>query len=389
MTSLTPDPLTVAMLTVSMTLPLFALLMPAGVMADRLDRRRILIVSQGLMALVAFALAIATWLGHATPAVLLIASAGLGVGTALSAPAWNSLVPELVPRSETAEAVMLNSVAFNIARALGPALGGVILATHGPADAFLFNAVSFLGVIEVLRRYDEVKRASHVVKRKHEPLREAMTAAFVHLKCSRKMRAMHISVSVFGLTAASVPALLPVFARERLHADGAGYGLLLGAIGIGAVIAAVFMKRVRQTLPARVLVASSMAVYGAAVLAMSTTRLLPVAIVLLLPAGMAWVTTFSTLNALVQLSAPFHLKSRALALYQLSFYSAWTAGAFMGGVIAKHAGVSLTIGGAAAACLGAAALAARMRIPSYGQDPRDPPNSSHEVLVTPAPISVR
>ena len=206
MLSLTRDPLPVAMLTTAMTVPLFALLMPAGVMADRVDRRKLLIASQGVMAFAAFALAMATWLGKATPGVLLAASAGLGVGAALSSPAWNSLIPELVPRRETADAVTLNAVAFNIARALGPALGGLILATRGPATAFFVNAVSFLGIMEVLRRYDEVKRAARAVKRRPEPLRRALAAAFVHLQKSAKIRAVHIAVASFGFAAASVPA---------------------------------------------------------------------------------------------------------------------------------------------------------------------------------------
>jgi predicted MFS family arabinose efflux permease len=142
------------------------------------------------------------------------------------------------------------------------------------------------------------------------------------------------------------------------------------------------MKRVRALVSARSLVAGAMATYGLSVVLMSTTRSLPIAIALLVPAGMAWVTTFSTLNALVQLSTPAYLKSRALALYQLSFYAAWSVGAFLGGAIAGRVGVALTIGGAAFACLGAAALCARLPVPSYEGDPQ-------EALTTPAPISAR
>jgi MFS family permease len=384
MTSLTRDPLPVAMLTTAMTVPMFALLLPAGVMADRFDRRRLLIVSQGMMATVAAALALVTWLGWTSPAVLLFASAGLGVGSALSSPAWNTLVPELVPRRETAEAVLLNSVAFNIARTVGPAVGG-LLATRQPAIAFLLNAVSFLGVIEVLRRYDEVKHAARAVKRRPESIGRALMAAFEQLRRSPKLRAMHIAVATFGFAAASPMALMPFFAKERLGTNGGGYGLMLGAIGSGGILAALFLKRVRGVVSARGLVAGAMATYGIAILAMSTTRSLPFAIALLLPAGMAWVSTFSTLNALVQLSSPLHLKSRALALYQLSFYAAWSVGAFAGGAIANRIGVSLAVGLAATGTLAAAALSARLSLPSYEGDPP----SSHDALATPAPVSVR
>jgi MFS family permease len=384
MLSLTHDPLPVAMLTTAMTVPLFVLLMPAGVMADRLDRRRILLVAQGAMAVVALTLAIATTLGRTTPAVLLLASAGLGVGSALSSPAWSSLVPELVPRSETAEAVTLNSVAFNIARALGPALGGLVLAARGPATAFFLNAVSFLAVIEVVRRYDEFKQVSARAgkRRRPEPLRTALAAAFHQVKASPKLRAMHWAVMAFAVAAASVPALLPVFAKTILKTDGRGYGLLLGALGTGAVIAAVMLKRLREGLRARTLVAGAMALYGTSILAMSQTRSLPVAVLLLVPAGMGWLGSLATLNALVQLSAPSWVKSRVIALYNLSFYVAWSLGATLGGSVAGRIGVPFTIALAAAGTLGAAAFSARLTLPSYD-------DIAHEVTSTPAPVSVR
>jgi MFS family permease len=386
MMSLTKDPLPVAMLSTAMTVPMFALLMPAGLMADRLDRRRILMVAQGSMAAVALALAICTSLGFASPLLLLGASAGLGVGSALSSPAWSSLVPELVPRKETSEAVTLNSVAFNIARAVGPALGGLILAARGPSTAFFLNAVSFLAVIEVLRRYDEMKKvaaAGVVQRRKPEPLLRALLAAFIFVKRSGKLRAMHGSVAAFGLAAASVPALLPVFAKQVLHADGGGYGLMLGALGTGAVGAALLLKRVRSMVSARSLIAGAMGLYGVSILAMSLTRSLPVAIALLLPAGMGWLASLATLNALVQLSAPSWIKSRVIALYNLCFYVAWSVGASVGGLMAGRIGVAVTIGLAASGTLAAAVLSARLELPSYEGD------TSHELLTTPAPVSVR
>jgi MFS family permease len=386
MMSLTRDPFPVAMLTTAMTVPMFTLLMPAGLMADRLDRRRILIVAQGSMAAVALALAICTALGWASPLALLVASAGLGVGSALSSPAWSSLVPELVPRKETSEAVTLNSVAFNIARAVGPALGGLILATRGPATAFFLNAVSFLAVIEVLRRYDELKKVSAASagrRRKAEPLLRALLAAFTYVKRSGKLRAMHWSVSAFGLAAASVPALLPVLAKQVLHTDGGGYGLMLGALGTGAVGAALLLKRVRSMVSARSLVAGAMGLYGVSILAMSLTRSLPVAIALLLPAGMGWLASLATLNALVQLSVPSWIKSRVIALYNLCFYVAWSVGASVGGLVAGRIGVALTIGLAAGGTLAAAVFSARLQLPSYEGD------TSHELLTTPAPVSVR
>jgi MFS family permease len=160
MLSLTASPFLVAMLTTCYTLPTLALTFPAGVLADRVDRRRLLITAQAWLTCVALALAGFTWAGYASPATLLVASAALGVGAAMTSPPWQSLLPDIVERRQTADALTLNSVAFNLARAVGPAIGGLILGALGPATAFFINGVSFLAVIEVLRRYDAVRAAS-------------------------------------------------------------------------------------------------------------------------------------------------------------------------------------------------------------------------------------
>ena len=259
MLSLTRDPFPVAMLTTAFTVPSVMLMMPAGVMADRWDRRKILLFAQGLQTASAALLAITTWLGATTPAVLLLGSAAMGIGSALSSPSWNSIVPELVPRPLVAEAVTLNSVAFNIARAVGPALGGLVLAARGPGMAFFLNALSFLAVIEVLRRYTAFKDASARAlavarKRRGEPLRRALFAAFGVVRRTERLRAPLTSVFVFGLAASSFPALLSVFAKQTLGASASGYGVMLGAIGVGAVVGALFLQRWRSSFDARAVV---------------------------------------------------------------------------------------------------------------------------------------
>src|SRR5205823_4910922 len=153
--SMNASPFMVAMLTTAFTVPCIALALPSGLLADRMDRRRILVWSQAAMALSAMLLAIATWLGFVSPIVLLAESALLGIATSVTSPPWQSLVPELAGRRHMTEAITLNSIAFNIARATGPALGGLILGLWGPAWAFALNAVSFLCVVWVLVRYDE------------------------------------------------------------------------------------------------------------------------------------------------------------------------------------------------------------------------------------------
>jgi len=388
MMSLTTNALLVAMLTTSFTVPSLLLMMPAGVLADHADRRRILLVAQTIQMSCSLLLAVSTWAGWTTPAVLLIASAGMGIGSALSSPSWNSILPELVPRALTADAVTLNSAAFNIARAVGPALGGLVLASRGPGMAFFLNALSFLAVIEVLRRQDGFKHAAAraraiAKKRRREPLARALFAAVHTVRTNKSLQAPYVAVAVFGFAVASVPALLPVYAKVVIGTNARGYGLMLGAIGVGAVVGAVLLQRFRQTLHARPLIAGAMAMYGLPVLIMSQTRSLTLAVLLLLPAGVGWIASFSSLNALVQLSAPAHVKSRVLALYQVAFLAAWSLGSTLGGMLANYMGAGRTISFAACGCLLAAVWSSRLGLPSWDAQPMSDP------LVTPLPASVR
>ena len=369
MLSLTKSPLLLALVTTSFTVPSVALLLPAGVLSDRVDRRRLLIAAQSMLVVVSALLAIVTALKLVTPAVILAASAALGAGSALSAPAWQTLVPELVPRSEMPEAVTLNSVAFNIARTVGPALAGMIIAAAGPAAAFGLNAVSFLAVIHVLRKYPEVRRvAAKPQSGRREPILRAFWTALAYAHRSSALRALYAAISAFAIAAASIPALLPMFAKETLGATERGYGVLLGALGAGAITGALLLKRLRHAVSPRVLVAWSVALYAACAALFTTTHTIPAAAALLFPAGIGWLCSLSTLNALVQLTSPHWVKSRAMALYQLAFWFFWSIGSYAGGEIASRVGVPLTMRVAAILTLGSAAVMALLRIPTFADD---------------------
>jgi predicted MFS family arabinose efflux permease len=255
--------------------------------------------------------------------------------------------------------------------------------------AFFLNALSFLAVIQVLRRQQAFKEAAarslaSAKKRRPEPIRRALFAAVRTVKKTKSLQAPHIAVGAFGFAAASVPALLPVFAKVVIGTNARGYGLMLGAIGVGAVVGAVLLQRWRERMHARPLVAGAMAMYGLAVLLMSQTHSLAVAVLLLLPAGVGWIASLSSLNALVQLSAPSYVKSRVLALYQVAFLVAWSLGSGLGGALANQVGVGKTITLAAVGCLLAATWSSRLGFPSWDAQPvmSDP-------LVTPLPASVR
>jgi MFS family permease len=385
MLSLTSSAVLVAMVTTCATIPAMALTLPSGVLADRFDRRRVLLFAQGLLVVITGALAVVTWLRLVTVAAILGTCVGLGVGSALSVPAWQTLVPELVPRREMPEAVTLNSVAFNIARALGPALAGLVLAAAGPAVAFALNSLSYIAVIEVLRRYPDVRRVSEKPRggRVPESFARAMITAVTYAARSRPLRALYACIAVFSVAAASVPALLPLFAKEALRTNARGYGLLLGALGAGAILGAVMLRRARDAWRPHVLVSGAFALYGVSVLVASTTHSLAVATLALLPAGVGWLGSLSTLNALVQLSAPSWVRARAMALYQITFLFAWSIGATLGGEIAKRYGSSFTIGLSAAGTVLAAAITWFLPLPSYSDDA----DSDETRVSLPPPIS--
>ena len=388
MLSLTSSAVTIALVTTCTTIPAFVLTLPGGVLSDRFDRRRILILAQGGLVLVAGALALVTWLKLATVGAILATCVGLGIGSALSGPAWQTLVPELVPRSEMPEAVTLNSVAFNIARSVGPALAGLLLAAAGPASAFALNALSYVAVIEVLRRYPQVRRVSErrLGNRPPESFGRAMLTAVKHAARSRPLRALYSAIGIFSIAAATVPALLPLFAKETLQTNERGYGMLLGALGAGAIFGALVLRKLRGALSARALVSCAFALYGVAVVAMTATRSLPLAVLALFPAGIGWLCSLATLNALVQLTAPRWVRARAMALYQLAFLFTWSAGATLGGALAKHVGVPVAIRVAACGTIAAGIVTQFLRLPSYNDDAE---RLEPTAAVTPLPVSDR
>jgi MFS family permease len=335
MLSMSRDPRLVALLTTCFLAPMLALTLPAGVLADRHDRRTLLLWSQGASALAAVGPAVALRLHAMTPVVLLVCTGLLGAAGALGEPAWKTLVPELLPRELTAEAITLGSIAFNLARVVGPALGGVLLAMSGAETTFIVNALSFVAVLWVLARHDEVKLASRRTGSRAslslvEPLREVWHTPL--------LRTAFMTVGAFAATGCSLMAILPAFAKHALGASASGYGVLLSALGAGAITSGVFLSRLRARLGKRRTVALGVLAFGVATLLASLAPGVASAAACFYIGGLGWIACFTTLAATVQLTASKHAKSRVTALYQLNFY-AWAAvGASLGGVIAKHSG---------------------------------------------------
>lgn len=382
MVTLTSNPLLVAALTTAWTVPALLLALPSGLLADRFDRRKLLVWSQSLSALTALGLAIATAAGLVSPGVILTACVGLGLSSALASPSWFTLIADLVPRESTAEAVALNSIAFNLARAVGPALGGLVLGALGPVWAFGINAASFLAVIWALQSYPEFRAAAEAPRerRAQESIVTALLAPFAQVRWSPRLASPFFAIALFSVPASCAISMLPAFAKHSLETTARGFGALLAALGLGAIVGGLVLKRARARLGPRALVGMAFALYGASIFAMAFAPNVLLAFLCLIPAGFGWVT-LSVLNATVQLASPSWIKSRTMALYQMSFLVCWSLGAALGGVIARltNERVSVAVGGAGVLLV--SAVIRRLQLPSRDAD------LVAEPVPTPMPIS--
>ncbi|HMD98673.1 MAG TPA: MFS transporter [Terriglobia bacterium] len=336
MTQLAPSPLMVSLIQTAEALPVFLLALAAGALADVVDRRRLLIFSQSWMLGAALGLGILTVLHLTTPQLLLAFTFLLSFGGALNGPAWQAIVPELVPRRELPAAVSLNSVGFNVARAAGPALGGLVVAAAGSGAVFLLNAVSFLGVIVVLYRWHHAPRSSVLPA---ERVMGAIRAGARYVAHAPSMHSVLVRVSLFMFGASALWGLVPLFARATLGRGAAGYGVLLGFFGTGAVIGGSILPRLQQELGLRRLLAGGALVFAAALALMATWRHFPVACVGMFAAGFAWTTELSTFNTSVQLTTPAWVRGRALAVYQLTYFAGMGACSALWGSVALRLGI--------------------------------------------------
>jgi MFS family permease len=323
----------------------------AGVLADLFDRRRLLIFLQSYAVLVALALAVLTYLGRLGPASLLMFTVAIGCASALAGPPWQAIQPEVVPREQIPAAATLSSVSANASRAIGPAIGGVVVAWAGPGAVFAINAVSFAGIIVALMAWSR-PRQSAPIEREH--FGQAIISGLEYVRNGPIFRRILLRAALFLFPASALLALLPVAAARRWHLGAGGYGLALGAVGLGAVLAVVVAARLRQRVSDNVLLAASAAAYGLAPLAVVW---LPFAAAtpLLVLSGMAWLITLTTLNAAAQLSLPRWVRARGLSVYLLVSTGSQAIGAYAWGVVATQAGLDVALFWSAVV-LGAAAL---------------------------------
>jgi MFS family permease len=340
MTSIAPSADMVALVQASTTLPIMLLSLVSGATADIWDRRLVMLMAQGLMLVVAAVLTVIAYLGLITPWTLLTLTFLLGCGIALYGPAWQSSVGEQVPRADLPSAVALNSLAFNIARTAGPAIGGVIVAKAGPPAAFLINGLSYLGLIIVLALWRRPRPAPFLPP---ENMFMAMGAGVRYARLSPDIRTVLIRGAVFGVLGSSIWALMPLIARDLIGGDAVTYGVLLGAFGSGAVLGALGSTSLRKRYTNEVIVRASTAAFGIGTVLTAVSSWHALSMVALMMGGASWVLALSTFNVTVQVSSPRWVVGRTVAIYQMVTFGGLSIGSWLSGIVASHLGLVICL----------------------------------------------
>jgi MFS family permease len=331
MTTLDPTPYMVAMVQAANTLPVCLLALPAGTLADRMNRRQLLLVVQCAMLCLASLLGLLVLAGAAGETSLLLITLGLGACTAVMSPTWQSIVPALVPRTELPQAVALHSVGINISRAIGPALAGLIIVAFGIAWPFLVNALSFLAVILALWYWREGRSAT---VGEHEPFLAAMRAGAAQVKHNNALRHMLWRSVLFYLAGSCYWALLPLIARDQLSGGAQLFGVLVGCIGVGAVAMAIWLPRLRIRWGLDAIQMAGTVATALAMVAFSVVRLPVLGMMAALLAGAAWLACLSALNVAAQLAVPDAMRARGMGLYTTVLFGCLAGGSLLWGQVA-------------------------------------------------------
>jgi MFS family permease len=359
MTSLAPSPLMVALVQTATALPIMLLALPAGALADVVDRRKLLLSTQAWMLAVSLALAALTLSGATTPWLLLGLTFALGIGTAMYAPAWQATTPELVSRRDLPQALVLGGVAINLARAVGPALGGLLVAAAGSGAAFLLNGISFLGVMAALYAWRRAPRESSLPS---EHLLGAIRAGLRYVSHAPPLRAVLIRTAVFILCGSALWAILPLLARREMAMDAFGYGFLLGCLGAGAVGGAAILPSLRRRLNPDALSGAGALGFALVTLTLALVRSTPILGLAMFVGGVAWMSVMSSLNLSAQTAVPAWVRARALAVYLLVFQSGLAAGSVVWGLVASSMGIPDALTYAAIGLVGGLAFVPRYRL---------------------------
>ncbi len=363
MLTLSADPLSVAMVQAASSLPMFLFALPSGVMADIVDRRKYLLFSQIWVFIAAAGLTFMSWADLVTPGVLLIAAFLLSTGAAMSSPPFQAIVPDLVSKDELGPAIALNSLGINISRAIGPALGGLVLSFAGPWMVFLLNSLSVLGVFWVLYVW---KAQPNVQRLPPEHFFPAVRAGVRYVHAAPVLRNVLVRTVAFFVFGSAGWALLPLVARRELGLGPGGYGIMLGCIGVGAVCGALLLPRMRKRFNPDQLMVLASVMFALTLLALAFIRHFWLLNAFEFFTGFAWIAVLSTLNLGAQRSAAKWVKARALAVYLTVFFGSMTAGSALWGQLASQFSIPFSLCVATAGMLLASATVLRWRL---DQDP--------------------
>lgn len=336
MTTLTMSPFMVGLVQAAATLPVFIVILPAGALADMVDRRRLLLFAQTWMVLASGILGVLTLMDLVTPWILLLFTFLLGLGAVMNDPAWQAITPEIVSREQHASAVALNSAGFNVARAVGPALGGLVVAAAGCGATFLLNALSFFGVILFL--YHWKRQPNGEVK--SERVLHAIHTGFRYLRDSALVQSVLIRTGTFSLAASAIWALLPIIARPY---GATGYGLLLGCFGTGALCGAAVLPRLKRELSVDAVVAIAIIVFAVATFAAGVVHQFGPLCLVLFTGGTAWIAILACLNVAAQTMSPDWVRARCLSMYLLVLQGGMALGSTLWGAVATKVGVPVAL----------------------------------------------
>lgn len=359
MTSLTTSPVWVSLVQVALSLPVFLIALPAGALADLVDRRKFLLVTQASMVAAATVLGVLTVTGRVNPQLLLTFTFLLGAGAVMNEPAWQSLMPDLVPREKLSSAVALNSAGFNMARAVGPALGGLVIVIAGSGIAFLLNAVSFFGVILFLYHWKPSPRD------RRQPAITFAGAIAIGLRYAReegRIRSVLVRTAAFSLFAAAFWALLPLIASKF---GARGYGFMLACFGIGALGGALILAPAHRNLSRDVVVAVATLIFAVAMFVLGRDESLVLACVAAAAAGLAYIGLLATLNVVAQTTCAAWVRARVMSLYVLVLQGGFAFGSLIWGLVASSIGVRLTLTVAAAALVAGLLIAPWYRLQAF------------------------
>ncbi|WP_354084632.1 MFS transporter [Bradyrhizobium sp. S3.3.6] len=360
MTQMTSSADKVALVQTALMLPVMLISMPAGAIADMHDRRIVALVSVTIALTGAASLTTLAWMGLLTPNLLLISCFVVGTGMALMDPAWQSSVSEQVPPETLPAAVALNSISYNIARSVGPAIGGVIVATAGAVASFAVNTLLYLPLILALFLW---KRVSEPARLPPERLSRAIVSGVRYIANSPSIKIVLLRSMVMGVIGGGIIALMPLVARDLLRGSAQTYGIILSAFGLGAVVGALNITIIRKHMSGEAAIRACALSMSGAITAVALSDVPLLTIVALFLAGAVWMIAWALFNIGVQLSAPRWVAGRSLAAYQAAGSGGIAVGSWAWGYLADVIGVQTALLISAGLMMASPVLGVWLRMP--------------------------